>query len=157
MSEEWKRKLKDYYAGNLSEDEALVVEKDLERYEAYQEVIFDEFKLEEQEESERLDTLPPDQVNKIIKNSIRNARFSLTAFVVMIILMIYPLMTMVSYLYYGLNQKAEDLIQVAIQTVYVTEPNVSLEEMDIEREFGLFSFDVYMDLYKREGLKKKMD
>lgn len=151
MSEEWKRKLKDYYAGNLSEDEALVVEKDLERYEAYQEVIFDEFKLEEQEESERLDTLPPDQVNKIIKNSIRNARFSLTAFVVMIILMIYPLMTMVSYLYYGLNQKAEDLIQVAIQTVYVTEPNVSLEEMDIEREFGLFSFDVYMDLYKRVG------
>ncbi|WP_273128655.1 anti-sigma factor [Bacillus weihaiensis] len=153
MSEEWKRKLKDYYAGNLSESEASEVEKDLERYEAYQEVISEEFRLEEQEgeTSRQLNTLPPEKVNKLIKRSIRNARFSLAAYVIMILLLIYPFMTVVSYVYYGFNQKAEDLIQVAIQTVYVTEPNVSLEEMEIEREFGLFTFNVYMDLYKRIG------
>ncbi|WP_456276389.1 anti-sigma factor [Bacillus sp. AK128] len=149
MSEEWKRKLKDYYAGNLSDDEAAEIEQELERYEAYQEVIAEEF--ESQEETTQAEALPPEKANKIIKNSIRNARFSLTAYVIMIILMIYPFMTVCSYLYYSWNHKAEDFIQVAIQTVYVTEPNMSLEEMEIEREFGLFSFNVYMDLYKRVG------
>ncbi|MBA2176233.1 anti-sigma factor [Halobacillus locisalis] len=147
MSEEWKQRLKDYYEGNLSDKEAAEVEKELEKLDTYQEVIADELKPPE----DTTDELEPDKAGKIIKNSIRNARFSLAAYVTMIILLILPVMMMVSYLYYGWGQKAEDLIQVAIQTVYVTEPNVSLEEMEIERTFGLFTFDVHMDLYKRVG------
>ncbi|MFD1019546.1 anti-sigma factor [Thalassobacillus hwangdonensis] len=147
MSEEWKQRLKDYYDGNLSEQEAAEVEKELEKLDTYQEVIAEELQTSENTTEE----LSSDKAGKIIKNSIRNARFSLAAYVTMIVLLILPVMMMGSYLYYGWGQKAEDLIQVAIQTVYVTEPNVSLEEMEVERTFGLFTFDVDMDLYKRVG------
>lgn len=149
MSEEWKKRLKKYYEGSLPEEEAREIEEDLEKLDAYQEVISDE--LDNNIEEDHSEDLPPDKVSKILKSSIRNARFSLASYVIMIILLIYPLMTMASYIYYGWGQKAEDLIQVAIQTVYVTEPNVSLEEMDIERAIGLFTLDVDMDLYKRVG------
>lgn len=151
MSEEWKEKLKNYYEGRLSEEEAKQIESDLEKLDVYQEVIAEELDSDNNIDKNRSEDLPPEKVSKILKNSIRNARFSLAAYVVMVILLIYPLMTMASYLYYGWDQKAEELIDVAIQTVYVTEPNVSLEEMDIERTIGLFTFDVNMDLYKTVG------
>ncbi|TGB01100.1 anti-sigma factor [Halobacillus salinus] len=147
MNEDWKQRLKDYYDGNLSEQEAEEVEKELEKLDAYQEVMAEELQPAKEEKEE----ISSDKAGRIIKNSIRNARFSMTAFVTMIILLIVPVLMMASYLYYGWGQKAEDLIQVAIQTVYVTEPNVSLEEMDVERTFGLFTFDVDMDVYKRVG------
>lgn len=148
MSEEWKRKLQQYYDGDLSEAEAEDVELFLEKYDDYQEVIVE--KLEQEEKNEAVD-LPPEKVSKILKNSIRNARFSSVAYVIMIILLIYPSLTMASYIYYGWNDKAEDLIHVAINTVYITEPNVSLEEMQIEETIGLFNLQVNMDLYKRVG------
>ncbi|MGN8647300.1 anti-sigma factor [Gracilibacillus sp. HCP3S3_G5_1] len=148
MSDEWKNKLQKYYEGNLTEEEAEEVERDLEKLNAYQEVISEELDAEAEYQP---DDLPPEKVNKILKNSMRNATFSLAAYVIMILLLIYPILTLASYIYYAWNQKAEDLIQVPIQTVYITEPNVSLEEMDIERTFGLFTFEVTMDLYKRVG------
>lgn len=151
MSEEWKNKLKKYYNGSLSEEKAKQIENDLERVEVYQEIVSEELGSNSDFKDESPNDLPPEKVSEILKNSIRHARFSLAAYVIMIILLIFPLMMLMSYLYYGWNQKAEDFIQVAIQTVYVTEPNVSLEEMDIERSFGLFTFDVTMNLYKRVG------
>ncbi|MRG87188.1 anti-sigma factor [Salinibacillus xinjiangensis] len=150
MSEEWKQKLKKYYEGSLTDKEAEQLEKELEKLDAYQEVISEELEQDSQLNNQE-DDLPPDKVGKMLKNSIRNARFSLAAYIIMMLLLIYPLMLMASYLYYAFDQKAEDLIQIPIHTVYVTEPNVSLEEMDIERKFGLFTFDVNMDLYKRVG------
>ncbi|GAA0504427.1 anti-sigma factor [Salinibacillus aidingensis] len=148
MSEEWKQKLQKYYGGHLSDEEAEEIERDLEKLDAYQELISEELGSEKDVQDE---DLPPEKVNKILKNSIRNARFSSVAYVIMIILLIYPIMTMASYIYYGWGGKAEDLIYVAIETVYVTEPNVSLEEMQIKENVGLFTLDVNMDLYKRVG------
>ncbi|MFD1848571.1 anti-sigma factor [Oceanobacillus bengalensis] len=158
MSQEWKEKLKKYYAGNLSDEEVKEVEMEIEKLEVYQELLEEEL----DDETVRSDNtvkkkakvstdLPPKSIDKILKSGIRNARLSLVAYVIMILLLIYPIMTIVSYIYYGWGGKAEDLIDVAIQTVYVTEPNVSLEEMEIEEKVGLFTFDVYMDLYKRVG------
>lgn len=148
MGEEWKRKVQNYYDGNLSEEEAEAIERDLERLESYQEVISEKI---DSEEKNQFDDLSNEKAGKLTRNSIRNARFSLVAYILMILLLIYPIMTMASYLYYGLGGKAEDLIQVAINTVYVTEPNVSLEEMQVEENVGLFTLDVNMDLYKRVG------
>lgn len=148
MSEEWKQKLQRYYDGNLSEEEAEEIEKDLEKLNTYQDVISEKLDSEENNQDE---DLTPEKVSKILKNSIRNARFSLVAYILMILLLIYPIMTMASYIYFGWGGKAEDLINVAIETVYITEPNVSLEEMQIEENIGLFTLDVNMDLYKRVG------
>ncbi|MGP4040154.1 anti sigma factor C-terminal domain-containing protein [Gracilibacillus sp. D59] len=148
MSDDWKEQLQKYYKGNLPEEEAEEVEKDLEKLSAYQEVISEELEAETESSNE---DLPPEKIKRILDDGIRNARFSLAAYVIMILLLIYPILTVTSYIYYGWHQKAEDLIQVPIQTIYITEPNVSLEEMDIERTFGLFTFEVTMDLYKRVG------
>ncbi|MGF2614439.1 anti-sigma factor [Rossellomorea vietnamensis] len=146
MSEEWKKKLKAYYDGNLSEEEADEMEKELEKLDMYQEVISEEVGDETEKEG-----LPPEKVSEILKESVRNARFSLISYVTMIILLILPIMTMASYIYYGWGNRANELIDVAAQTIYITEPNVSLEEMDIEEKVGLFTLDVSMDLYKRVG------
>ncbi|RIW34023.1 anti-sigma factor [Bacillus salacetis] len=149
MSEEWRKKLQEYYEGSLSEEEADEVEKELEKLEIYQDIMADEMGAAEPEK----DVLPPEKIGEILKGSVRNARFSLIAYVTMILLLIYPFMTMMSYIYYGWGGRANELIDVAAQTIYVTEPNVSLEEMDVEEKVGLFSLDVYMDLYKRVGKK----
>lgn len=147
MNEEWKQKLEKYYEGSLSEQEAREIETELEKLDVYQDMIAEELNKSSGDPND----LPPEKITKILRNSIRNARFSLVAYAIMIMLLIFPVMTMVSYLYYGWSGKAGDLIDVAIQTIYVTEPNVSLEEMDIEEQIGLFTFDVNMDLYKKVG------
>ncbi|WBX81350.1 MULTISPECIES: anti-sigma factor [Virgibacillus] len=151
MSTEWKEKLKKYYNGELSEEEALEVEEELDRLDDYQEILGKEIPSVDQE-NDRED-IPPEKVQQILNSSIRHAKFSLVAYVVMILLLIYPIMVIASYLYYGVNNKAEELIDVAINTVYVTEPNVSLEEMEIEEQINLFHFQVQMDLFKRIGKK----
>ncbi|WP_153465461.1 anti-sigma factor [Sediminibacillus terrae] len=155
MTEEWKTKLKKYYQGKLSDEEAKEVEADLEKLDAYQSVIDEELDADEHRDDAALpeNDLPDGKAAKMVRSSIRHARFSLIAYVVMIVLLIYPVMTMASYLYYGWGNKANRLIDAAIETVYVTEPNVSLEEMEIEEEVGLFSLDVNMDLFKRIGDK----
>lgn len=154
MSKEWKQKIKKYYEGDLSEEESREIESDLEKLDIYQEIISEEIdSSNDTEKKDSPDDLPPEKITKILRNSIRNARFSLISYVIMILLLIYPAMIMSSYIYYGIGNRGQDLIQTVINTVYITEPNASLEEMDIEKRVGLFTFDVYMDLYKSIGKK----
>lgn len=68
-----------------------------------------------------------------------------------VILLIVPVMTLSSYLYYAIGGKANKLIDIASKAIYVTEPNMSLEEMDLEEDIGFFSMDIRFDVFKRIG------
>lgn len=151
MNKDWEQKLTDYYNGDLSEEESVGIEEELEKLDAYQEFIDD--KLDTAETSEQVDDLPPAKVNHILKSSIRNSRFLLIGYMMMILLLIYPLITVAGYFYYGIGQKGSNLIDVAIETLYITEPNTSTIGMGVEKQIGLFSMNVEMDLYKRVGKK----
>jgi hypothetical protein len=68
-----------------------------------------------------------------------------------VILLIVPVLTLGSYLYYAIGGKANHLIELATKTIYVTEPNMSLEEMELEEDIGFFTMDIYFDVFKRIG------
>ncbi len=68
-----------------------------------------------------------------------------------ILLLIVPVMTLGSYLYYATGGKANHLIDVATSTLYVTEPNMSLEPMRIEEDIGFFSMNIKFDVFKKVG------
>ncbi|MFJ7728707.1 anti-sigma factor [Neobacillus sp. NPDC097160] len=68
-----------------------------------------------------------------------------------ILLLIVPVMTLASYMYYATGDRANQLIDVATKTIYVTEPNMSLEELRLEDEVGFFSMTINFDLFKRIG------
>ncbi|KIL51535.1 hypothetical protein KP77_10470 [Jeotgalibacillus alimentarius] len=142
LSDEFKQRLKKYYAGELSDQEAAKVEREIQQAEAYQDVMNETFEHDE---------LPPGKVGEILKRSSRRARLTVIGYVVMILLMIYPVLMIGSYVYYGFIERANNLIDVSYSTVYITEPNASVDEFNIEYELGLFTFDVYMDLYKQVG------
>ncbi|HLR75305.1 MAG TPA: anti sigma factor C-terminal domain-containing protein [Virgibacillus sp.] len=150
MNEKWKRKLKDYYDGNLSDEEVKKIEEELEKLDIYQEYISEELGPTHPPD-DHTEELPPEKVSKILRSSMRNVRFSLVAYVIMILLLIYPLLTLASFAYYGWGGKGNDLIDVAIETIYVTEPNVSLIGMEVKEDVGLFTLGVNIDLYKRVG------
>ncbi|MEM5594540.1 sigma factor regulator N-terminal domain-containing protein [Niallia circulans] len=81
-----------------------------------------------------------------VEARLTNILYSLT-----ILLLIIPAATLGSYLYYGIGNKANDLIDIMDKTIYITKPNVSLEEMEIDSKIGFFNMDLSYDLYKRVG------
>jgi hypothetical protein len=68
-----------------------------------------------------------------------------------VLLLIVPVLTLSSYLYYAIGGKANHLIDIAAKTIYVTEPNMSLEEMELEEDIGFFTMNIYFDVFKRIG------
>ncbi|MFE8696074.1 anti sigma factor C-terminal domain-containing protein [Cytobacillus sp. FJAT-53684] len=68
-----------------------------------------------------------------------------------VLLLIVPVLTLSSYLYYAFGGKANHLIDIATKTIYVTEPNMSLEEMELEEDIGFFTMNVYFDVFKWIG------
>src|SRR5690606_13721279 len=68
-----------------------------------------------------------------------------------VLLLIVPVLTLSSYLYYAIGGKANHLIEIASKTIYVTEPNMSIEEMELEEDIGFFTMNLYFDVFKRVG------
>lgn len=68
-----------------------------------------------------------------------------------ILLLIVPIMTLATYLYYGIGGRANNLIDVVTNTIYVTEPNMSLERLNLEDDIGFFSMNITFDVFKRIG------
>ncbi len=68
-----------------------------------------------------------------------------------VLLLIVPVLTLSSYLYYAIGGKANHLIDIATKTIYVTEPNMSLEEMELDEDIGFFTMNIYFDVFKRIG------
>ncbi|MBN3555569.1 anti sigma factor C-terminal domain-containing protein [Fictibacillus nanhaiensis] len=106
-------------------------------------------------------SLSEEEQKEIIRVGSNTARNATVMISLAILLLILPLMTLITYMYYGIGGKANTMIDVVGKTIYVTQPNVSLEEMEIESEIGLFSMNVNFDTFKRIGsedyLAEKVD
>lgn len=69
-----------------------------------------------------------------------------------ILLLIVPILTLLTYLYYAIGGRANTIIDVVDQTIYVTEPNTRLNELEnLETDIGFFSMDVEFDTFKQIG------
>ncbi|MDI2586192.1 anti sigma factor C-terminal domain-containing protein [Psychrobacillus sp. NEAU-3TGS] len=68
-----------------------------------------------------------------------------------VILLIVPTCYMLTFGYYAFGTKSTTLMDVASTTLYITEPNTTLEEMEFEMDFSLFSMDLSFEQYKQIG------
>lgn len=89
------------------------------------------------------------QKKKIIKTGKNRALLTNIMISLAVLLLIIPILTLGTYLYYG--GTANHLIDISSKTIYVTEPNLSLEEIELEDEIGLFSMDITFDVFKKIG------
>ncbi|KAA0544628.1 anti-sigma factor [Bacillus sp. BGMRC 2118] len=96
-------------------------------------------------------SIPEKEQRKIVNRSKNTARTTSVMVSLALILLIIPITTLLSYNYYGFHGKADKLIDITGKTLYVTEPNTSLEEMEIEHEIGFFSMEIFFNTYKRIG------
>ncbi|WP_042349199.1 anti-sigma factor [Bacillus massiliigorillae] len=88
---------------------------------------------------------------KIVQTGKNMARITTVLLSVAFLLMIFPLLLLSSYVYYAVGGKATTLMDVVSKTIYVTEPNVSVEEMEFEQTIGVFSMKLDFDLFKKIG------
>ncbi|WP_163102472.1 anti-sigma factor [Peribacillus alkalitolerans] len=119
--------------------------KDLDTYER--------ILLESKENLDRSHYLPEEQQKKIVQIGKNTARMTNIMITLACLLLIIPCATLATYLYYGFGGRADELIEVTGNTIYVTEPNVSIEEMDIEEEIGFFEMKILFDVYKKIGME----
>lgn len=92
-----------------------------------------------------------DDQSAIVKIGKQTARRTNIMISLAILLLIVPVLTLASYMYYATGDRANRLIDVATKTIYVTEPNMSLEELRLEEEIGFFSMKINFDVFKRIG------
>ncbi|MCH7321350.1 anti-sigma factor [Solibacillus sp. MA9] len=97
----------------------------------------------EQEEQQKL--------TKQMKRTVSLSKIKLVLGMLTVLLMILPVSYMFTFFYYAFVTKSTTLMDVTSQTLYVTEPNTSLEEMEFDMEFTPFSMQLKFDQYKRIG------
>ncbi|MCL1696596.1 MULTISPECIES: anti-sigma factor [unclassified Lysinibacillus] len=88
---------------------------------------------------------------KAIKRTIFTSKSKLIFATLTVILLIAPISYMLTLMYYAFGTKSTTLMDVASQTLYVTEPNTSLEEIEFDMSFSPFSMKLAFDQYKRIG------
>lgn len=113
--------------------------------------MYEEFLQESISEFDKEHSINESKQKKIIQIGKNTARNTTVMISLAFLLLIIPIITLSTYLYYGINGKADKLIEITGQTLYVTKPNISLEEMEIEDEINLFSMKIDFDLFKKIG------
>lgn len=87
----------------------------------------------------------------VIKKAIASSKWKLIVTTLTIALLIVPTCYMLTFLYYAFGTKSTTLMDVTSQTLYVTEPNTTLEELEFDMEFSLFSMGLSFEQYKQIG------
>ncbi|MCM3570674.1 anti-sigma factor [Neobacillus mesonae] len=88
---------------------------------------------------------------EIVKTGKSQARRTNIMISLAILLLIVPVMTLATYLYYSIGSRADKLIDIVTNTIYITEPNMSVRKLDLEEDIGLFSMNITFDVFKRIG------
>lgn len=92
-----------------------------------------------------------EQQQKIMKQGKTRAKWTTVVTILAILLLILPILTLFSFGYYAIGGRANELIEVADKTIYLTEPNVSVKEREVETTIDIFSMDVQLNLEKKIG------
>ncbi|MFJ8518072.1 anti-sigma factor [Lysinibacillus xylanilyticus] len=88
---------------------------------------------------------------KAIKRTIFTSKSKLIFATLTMLLLIVPISFMLTLMYYAFGTKSTTLMEVASKTLYVTEPNTSLEEIEFDMSFSPFSMKLAFEQYKRIG------
>lgn len=94
---------------------------------------------------------PKSDSSRNIQKAIRSSRWKLILFTITIALLIVPTGFMVTFIYYAFGTKSTTLMDIASYTMYVTEPNTTLEELEFDMDFSLFSMDLSFEQFKQIG------
>jgi len=88
---------------------------------------------------------------KKMKRAINSSRWKIILSTLTVILLIVPTCYMLTFAYYAFGTKSTTLMDVSSKTLYITEPNTTLEEMEFDMDFSLFSMDLSFEQYKQIG------
>jgi hypothetical protein len=86
-----------------------------------------------------------------LKRAINSSKWRLILSTLTVLLLIVPTCYMMTYAYYAFGTKSTTLMDVTSKTLYVTEPNTTLEEMEFDMEFSLFSMNLTFEQQKQIG------
>lgn len=147
--------LSKYKKGNLSKVEETLFERELDKYESYQDFLDDESEIN----IEKMNSNYPNKKHmKSLNKGKRKAIISNALMTIALILMILPVCTIFSFVYYGYgiaDSRGNDFIQVAADTISITEPNATVDFQNIRTSVGLFSMQGHFDIYKQIGNSQK--
>src|SRR5690606_34631960 len=88
---------------------------------------------------------------KKMKRAINSSKWKLILSTLTIVLLIVPVCYLLTFSYYAFGTKSTTLMDIASKTLYITEPNTTLEEMEFDMDFSLFSMDLSFEQYKQIG------
>ncbi len=94
---------------------------------------------------------PANNGTKKMKRAINSSRWKIILSTLTVILLIVPTCYMLTFGYYAFGTKSTTLMDVSSKTLYITEPNTTLEEMEFDMNFSLFSMDLSFEQYKQIG------
>jgi hypothetical protein len=94
---------------------------------------------------------PTNNGSKTIKNAISSSRWKFIFSILTVLLLIVPTCYLLTYMYYAFGTKSTTLMDVTSQTLYLTEPNTTLEELEFDMDFSLFSMSLAFEQYKQIG------
>ena len=89
--------------------------------------------------------------SRTVKRAITSSRWKLILSTITIALIIAPTIYMLTFIYYAFGTKSTTLMDVASYTRYITEPNSTLDEMEFDMDFSLFSMDLSFEQFKQIG------
>lgn len=147
--------LNKYKKDALSKEEEALFERELDKYEAYQDFLDEE---SENDIKKTISKSPNNNHMKSLNKGKRKAIISNALMTISLILMILPICTVFSFIYYGYgiaDSRGNNFIQVAADTISVTEPNASIDYQNIRTSVGLFSMEAHFDIYKQIGKKQE--
>ncbi|MGG3309886.1 anti-sigma factor [Paenibacillus lautus] len=161
MSEEFKQRLKDYADGNLSDEEKIEVEREMEKLEEYQayldEMMDNTSSISNRALHKRADDqtgLSPKKEKRIVRRGKWKARISNTLTVISVFLVVSILSSIGTALFYGVgdpsrNDKYRDAIASAIS---ISQPNIDVRLNSQGKVF--FMQEVYGDIDKKVGTER---
>lgn len=89
--------------------------------------------------------------SKTVKKAINSSKWRLIFSTLTVLLLIVPTCYMLTYMYYAFGTKSTTLMDVTSKTLYITEPNTTLEELEFDMDFSLFSMKLSFEQYKQIG------
>ena len=91
------------------------------------------------------------KLQKKMKRSLSSSKIKMILLTMTIVLMLVPACFFLTLAYYVFGTKATTIMDVTSNTLYITEPNTSLEEIEFDMSFSPFSMELQFEQYKRIG------
>ncbi|MFC4411614.1 anti sigma factor C-terminal domain-containing protein [Chungangia koreensis] len=97
------------------------------------------------------ETLEPKNGVRNVKKAITSSKWRMVLMTITVALLIVPTCYMMTFFYYAFGTKSTTLMDITSHTLYITEPNTTLEELEFDMDFSLFSMDLGFQQYKQIG------